>query len=562
MRRVPKWEMLELTFISDTKVSNPFTGVSLSAEFACGGRTYEIDGFYDGMEAGRHVWRVRFAPMEEGLWSYRIRSDEVSMDGLNGMFTCIGPVSGGGLTVNPHFPNWFAREDGNYPLIMNEGWYPHPCNGFDREYEKRDFQQPGEEDMKQYLQMLADHGINLIVDIGQLYARQTSVTDPSFRWPWKMVDAASNKFDKDYFNLDFYRRTDRIMNFALERGIFFAMELLYDNSVIRPDEWSHHPVNIQNGGWLEGNEFGTGWGVMFDLDNEVHVKYMERYIKYTVARYSAYRNLLWSIGSEIGNLLAAGEAVVPHSSCPMEKAVSWYHYWGDYVAGKDPHSRLRSLGDTGQLAQMVCSPHNNFILTQDPRNNYYPMGDMEACFRAMNRFGEDFWYYGRPVVVGEMTSGTVGRYEAERRLYWIGFVSGIYMGRADRHFGPVTSGELMESALFGFDGVPVIYEDIGRMACFLRDRKVKFWRMHPADRLLDGVGEDDLVYCLAEEKKEYIVYYVKGGKAVLVLPPSECEWFNPRSGETGERFETGMGSIVFSAPDEQDWVLHVVCKEG
>ena len=568
MRRVPKWEILELTFYLDREINNPFTEVSVSAilEYLSGkesrGREIEMDGFYDGKEGGRHVWRIRFAPMWEGEWSYRTRSDEKTLDGITGMFQCMPPVSSGGLTVNPRFPNWFAREDGSFPVIMNEGWYPHPCNGFDREYERRDFPQPGEEDMKIYLQMLADHGVNLGVDIGQLYARQSSVTDIGFRWPWKVVDATNNRFDRERFNLEYYRRTDRMMRFAVEHGIFFVMELLYDNSVVRPDEWSHHPVNRANGGWLQGNEYGTGWGVMFDLDNREHVKYMERYIKYTVARYSAFRNLLWGIGSEIGNLLCVDEEVLPHAAYPVEKAADWYLHWGDYVARKDPHGRLRSLGDTGRLMQMVCGPHNNFNITQDPRSNYYPMGDLEACFRAMNRFGEDFWHYGRPTVVGEMTAGTVGAYDAERRLYWTGFVSGIYMGRADRHFGPVISGELMESRLFGFEGAPVIYEDMKRMSQFLTENRVKFWRMRPDDRLLIGVGDEDMIYCLAADNEEYVVYFVRGGKAGLELPASICRWFNPRNGTYRESLETSPGLHTFTTPDEQDWVLHVVSRYG
>ena len=90
-------------------------------------------------------------------------------------------------------------------MIRNEGWYPHPCNGFDREYERRDFQQPSESDMEMYLQMLADHKINFMIDIGQLYARQSQITDSSFRWPWKVVDPQTNKIDRDFFNLTITR---------------------------------------------------------------------------------------------------------------------------------------------------------------------------------------------------------------------------------------------------------------------------------------------------------------------------------------------------------------------
>lgn len=558
MQKTSKWEMLELSFYSDRKVSNPFTEVSFGAEFICGSRKLKADGFYDGEEDGKNVWRVRFAPMWEGIWNYRTISDDSTLNGITGEFECTHAVSRGGLTTDPHFPGWFVREDGSYQMIVNEGWYPHPCNGFDREYERRDYKQPGEEDMKLYLQMLADHKVNMVVDIGQLYARQTSVTDPTFRWPWKVLDAEHNKFDKDFFNLDYYQRMDRMMQFALEHEIFFAMEMLYDNSVVRPREWSHHPLNIDNGGWLQGNEAGTGWRVMFDLDNKEHMKYMERYVKYTVARFSAYRNLLWSIGSENGNLIEVGDDILPNSSFPKEKAAAWYNYWGDFIARKDPYGRLRSFGDTGYLPGMLYSPHNNFIITQDPRGNYYPKGDIPACYRAMNRFGENYWHYGRPVVVGEMTAGTVGKYDVERRLYWIGFVSGIHMGRADRHFGPVIDGQLVESEIFGFEGVPVIYEDMKRLADFVEDRKIAFERMRPNDSLLGGVTDEDMIFCLAAEGEEYVVYFVNGKTAELTLPAAEYEWYNPRTGESKGKAALEAGCHKFTAPDEEDWVLYAV----
>ena len=189
------------------------------------------------------------------------------------------------------------------------------------------------------------------------------------------------------------------------------------------------------------------------------------------------------------------------------------------------------------------------------------MGDLEACFKAVNRFGEDFWQYGKPAVVGEMTSGTVGEYGAERRLYWIGFVSGLHMGRADRHFGPVIDGRLRESEIFGFEGIPVIYEDIRRLAEFIESRKVKFWRMSPSDHLLKKSREEDMIYCLAEEKKEYMVYFVRGGSVEMELPDCRAEWYRPATGESKAHILCEGGNHRYTAPDEEDWVLYIKAGE-
>jgi hypothetical protein len=129
------------------------------------------------------------------------------------------------------------------------------------------------------------------------------------------------------------------------------------------------------------------------------------------------------------------------------------------------------------------------------------------------------------------------------------------MGRADRHFGPVINGKLTEIDKFGTRGIPPIYADIRRMAEFIESRGIRFWRMRPGDSLLEAGG--DLIYCLAAEDEEYLVYFVNGGAASLRVPGGEAEWFNPRSGETREKTAVPEGRISFTAPDAEDWVLYI-----
>jgi len=558
MDAVAQWEILELTWPVAGTFANPFLDVDLRVDFIQGPRLCSVDGFYDGMQDGSHVWRVRFAPPKQGEWQYRTFAGIPALNGKTGSFLCTEPVSRGGLTVSPHYANWFCREDGLPQLVSNEGWYPHPGNGRFFAHEDVDYQQPSEADMAFYFQTLADHGVNLVIDIAQLFARQSTVTDTSFRWPWQVVDAANNRFDKDRFNLDYYRRMDRFLAFAREKEIFFAMELLYDNSVVRPREWSHHPVNRQNGGWLDGNANGTGWDVMFNLENSEHVLYTSRYLRYTIARFAAYWNVVWSVGSENGNLIRLPQELLPFALFPAEKAAAWYNYWGDFIARHDPYGRLHSLGDAGKQPLMVTSAHNNFIITQDPRN--YPKNDADAYYRTMNAFGEEFWYYGRPVVIGEMTAGTGGHYDMERRLYWIGLASGYHMGRADRHFGLVADGQLVESEKFKIDGIPPIYADLRRMKDFITSRQIRFWRMRPSDDLLDV--QEGLVFCLAAREEEYLLYFVHGGKVSLTIPEVDFEWYNPRTGETAGKGFTIAGLKSFTAPDGEDWVLYLVARKG
>ncbi len=554
-KSVSKWEIFEETFASEGRYDNPFTEVSLAVVFEGPDRRLWIDGFYDGeIEGGRGgLWRVRFAPPVEGRWRYSTVSDDPALDGRSGAFVCTAPVSRGPLTVDPQFPNWFFRADGRPFFVVNDGWAPHPGFGNRSEHGDLRYGYPSEADVRVYLDTLGRCGVNLLIEVNQLFARQDSNTDPSFKWPWKpthgagrVVDAKANRIDRERFNLDYYRRLDRTIGYAKEKGIFYGLELLYDNSVWRQLEWSHHPLNAANGGWLEDSDRdGTGFHEMFDLDNRTHVEYIGRYVAYTVARLSAYWNLWWALGAECGNIDRPGAA----------RHAAWYGHWGDYVAARDPHGRLQAIGDTGECAELVRHSRNNIMITQE----HTAMDDPVLFCANLNRFGERFWGYDRPAIIGEQDRFNNNRYGWERRGYWVALASGFMMGRVDRHYPVADGARLYESKLFALAGDPPIYADLARMAEFVEGSGLAWWRMEPSDGLL--VEASNLVYCLAEAGREYLVYYAAGGSAGLRLPrgPFAVSWFNPRTGETTERPAVAGGGLErFAAPDAEDWVLHVV----
>ena len=542
MATVPKWEIFELKLVADKDFENPFLEVDLCVIFSNGKQKLSIDGYYDG----QNEWKVRFAPMDEGEWHYETFSNIVSLDGQTGMFSCVAQISRGALTVSYQYPNWFFRADGRPQWVVNDGWYPHPLFGISLPFEGLDFPPPSEEDIKTYLKILGDHKVNMMLEVDQLYARQTTLTDTTFNWPWKVLDAENNLIDKDFFNLDFYQRMDRTLEYAKEQNVFYGLELLFDNSVFRPREWSAHPLNRKNGGWLDSNEKGTGWGVIFNMNNEEHMMYIERYLKYTIARFSAYWNVFWALGAESGNL-----AKVKGDELPGEVVASWYGHWGDYVAGKDVYGRLQAIGDTGEQSILIRHPRNNFIITQE----HTSMEDIKKFYENTNVFGERFWNYGRPSVIGEQDRHNCNHYNEERKGYWVSFVSGFYMGRVDRHFGVAEKGKLVESNLFNIDGVPPIYGDLLHMSNFIEQSQINYWRMKPYDILIKAQTEP--TYCLAAVGEEYLVYFPIGGKASLIIPEAEYSWFNPR---TGTIFFTGhlhSGNAEFISPDSEDWVLYI-----
>ena len=77
--------------------ANPFRDAALVGEFTSpSGKTTVIDGFYDGDE----TWRLRFAPDEEGEWSYLLRGEGVEIL-QRGKLRCTAPRGHGFIRIHP-----------------------------------------------------------------------------------------------------------------------------------------------------------------------------------------------------------------------------------------------------------------------------------------------------------------------------------------------------------------------------------------------------------------------------------------------------------------------------
>ena len=105
---------------------NPFTDVDLTATVtAPGGRTIEVEGFYDGDGAGGNngdIFKVRIFADAPGQWSYVTHSSADSgLDGQTGQFCVQGSLPGrfgaGPILVNPAHPHSFMMADGS-PIYL------------------------------------------------------------------------------------------------------------------------------------------------------------------------------------------------------------------------------------------------------------------------------------------------------------------------------------------------------------------------------------------------------------------------------------------------------------
>ena len=93
--KIPRYEMLELSFQAQVTVDNPFTQYLLKVRLtAPDGSTRVIDGFFDGDGNGGqsgNIWKVRICPDQPGIWYWQLVAGDIedsSLIGKKGSFDC------------------------------------------------------------------------------------------------------------------------------------------------------------------------------------------------------------------------------------------------------------------------------------------------------------------------------------------------------------------------------------------------------------------------------------------------------------------------------------------
>jgi len=105
--KVEKWDVYEMS-LPGPSAPNPFVGIELSAVFKNGDRTFEPEGFYNG----NGIFKIRFMPDNEGLWTFKTESNRDELNGKEGQFVCTAPAPGNHGPVRVRNQYHFAYEDG------------------------------------------------------------------------------------------------------------------------------------------------------------------------------------------------------------------------------------------------------------------------------------------------------------------------------------------------------------------------------------------------------------------------------------------------------------------
>ncbi len=355
-----QWGVYELTLKGPAE-GNPFVEVRISATFTNGAITREVPGFYDGDDN----YRIRFMPETTGTWHYETKSNRWQLTGQLGSFVATPRAKGNHGPVRVHNTFHFAYADGTPfkqigTTIYN--WLDTP-----------------EEWQEQTLKTLATAPFNKVrmLILPQTDAFRKKLPPP--RWPF--VGTPPRGWDFTRFNPDYFRHYEQRLAQLRDLGIEADLILF--------------------------NPYGKPWG--FDTMDAVTD---ERYVRYVVARFSAYRNVWWSIANEFDFLRTKTTA-------------DWDRYF-QIVQETDPYEHLRSIHN-GSLIYDHNKPWVTHVSIQNGAAVEEP--GRAQMYRDV---------YRKPVVYDEVKYegdslyrwGNLSGREMVHR-FWCGTVAGTYVGHGD-----------------------------------------------------------------------------------------------------------------------------------
>jgi len=356
---VPKWDVFELALESPSS-GNPFTEVELSATFAQGHRTVEVDGFYDGAVS----YKIRFMPDAEGEWSYTTTSGTAALNGQTGKFLCGPAAPGAHGPVGVHNTHHFAYADGTpyFPLGTTCYAWVHQSEALQR----------------QTLAMLAGSPFNKIRMCVFPKSYEYNHNEPPF-YPFERSAAGENDFAR--LNPAFFRHIEERVADLRKLGIEADLILFHPY-----DSWGYAAMPAEAD---------------------------DRYLRYVVARLSAYRNVWWSMANEYDLMKA--------------KSVQDFDRFFHIVERRDPVGHLRSVHHSG------------------PMYDYGHPWVTHASLQTHDFDAAAGWLkaWRKPVVYDEvMYEGNLDRRwgnlsgEEMTRRFWLGVMAGCYVTHGETYLDP------------------------------------------------------------------------------------------------------------------------------
>jgi hypothetical protein len=369
------FERVEIVVDGVPAAANPFDPAEIALDLeatAPSGKVFKMPGFY-GREFERQLegrrelltpqgeggWRIRWLPLEPGPHKLAVTTTKGGKPTAR-VKVVVEVLAGnrhGVARIEPEEKRYFCLDDGT-PLFLNglcACWHGSR----------------GTYDYDDWLSAYQKAGINYI---------RIWMWHEAFGIEW-------DRGDKVHYRLDNAWRLDRVLAEAERRGIYVMLCLDYHGIFeVKPDYWGgnnfwpRHPYNATNGGPCKTqNDFFT---------NTEAKKLYEKRLRYVVARWAAYPNLLaWEFFNEIDN---------EYTYLKHDDVIAWHRAMGRHLRSIDPVAHLISSSFTGgsERPDLYALPEMDFAQYHS-YNEKHParmMAEKTARFAAK---------YGKPFFVSE-----------------------------------------------------------------------------------------------------------------------------------------------------------------
>lgn len=363
---VNRWETFELALAGPSD-GNPFVDVDLAATFTLGHRAVKVSGFYDGSG----TYKLRFMPDAEGEWSYMTSGNAAALNGHSGRFVCTEPLAGAHGPVAVRNEHHFAYADG-------APYFPFGTTCYAWVHQSEALQQ-------QTLETLRTAPFNKIRMCVFPKSYEFNHNEPPL---YPFVRDAAGKSDFTRFNPAYFAHVEQRIGDLRTLGIEADLILFHPY-----DRWGYATMPAEAD---------------------------DRYLKYVLARMSAYRNIWWSLANEFDLMKA--------------KSVEDFDRFFHLVEQYDASNHLRSI-HYSRVSYDYSRPWVTHACLQSSKFESAPE------WLAMLR---------KPIVFDEVQyEGNLNRRwgnlsgEEMARRFWLGVIAGCYVTHGETLLDP--DGPLDES---------------------------------------------------------------------------------------------------------------------
>ncbi len=476
--------MQDTALTSSGKYDDPYLDTEVSARFTGpGGETKTVQGFWNG----ENEFIIRFTPTSVGNWNYTTVSTDKGLNDKKGTIKCISPVSGthGFLRLDEMHRYHFMYDDGTRYFMFGQTYYG--------------------------LLTLAKSSGNWKMSVDSTLATgmnkiRMHINGGLSESPASMGKTAGINETAKTINADHFRKADEVIHYMNSRGMIADL-IIFPRTVL-------------------GNQ-----------------QLEERYLRYIIARYAAYPNVIWCLINEwnysarpkefwniVGRITkkedpwATEGAAVRLLSVHQRTRIDFEFFGQDWLSHAIIQYGVRNKAQTNNESEWIKSGKTKYK-NGDEWGNAGILYNMGQNIPVVN---DEYGYIGEPsdVSEGKKNDSIPITRKKHRQIIWGIYVAGGYASAGDKYLYENKGRPYMN----GTWQHPAEYNDITNLVNFYTGKNIEYWKMSGHNAI---IKTGKRVYASGNSGEQYIIYAATGGGFTIQLPEGNyiARRFNPATGE-------------------------------